>query len=682
MRAARLAIATRSSFVEPLVHRPVREMELEAHGVRDIELGKSCPAHAGSGVDAVLASLLASARAGGAPAAVAAWLAGEKPPLRALAVLPELSARVVEAKRTGSSELPSLHELLVALQTETAQAYTRLCAEHPHAAASVNSDALMSFDPLAEALRSGVQSFVPPSVRRSRVPGMTAPTTDAITAEKPLRVLIAGAGVGGLVLANALETSGSHVSYTVLERTKEFKKFGGPIQLASNAMQGLLDLDADLYKDIEAHATFTGDRTNGIKDGLRDEWYAKFDLRTPASIRKMPYTCVVDRPDLQDALLKRVGHNLRNAAGISTYRTNADGTVTAVLDDGEEVVGDVLIGADGIWSKVRQTMRNAESDRDGATYSGYTVFAGELDYGYKDPEDPNSIGGDPECGYKVYIGPQQYFVITDIGNGRYQWYAFLSRPEGSEASEPKPAGVSPYLQDLFTGWSPECLDILRATQEHEIEQRDLFDRPPSVLQPWTDGPVALLGDAVHAMMPNLGQGGCQALEDARVLSEKLTAATARHEVPALLQEYRNRRLARSAAVQGLSRIASDIIIKGFDTPAKVVFKDGKLAAENFNYAGIVTRLLQPILPIFFSVQFNFLYSGWKNEPLALEPIRDFFLLAPAVLTAGSLALDVVGGAELGEGITTFLARDEVMDATVQADSVFAQFASFFTNLFG
>merc|ERR1711881_510426 len=59
--------------------------------------------------------------------------------------------------------------------------------------------------------------------------------------------------------------------------------------------------------------------------------------------------------------------------------------------------------------------------------------------------------------------------------------------------------------------------------------------------------------------------------------------------------YRNRRLVRSAAVQGLSRFASDIIIRGFDTPAKIV--DGRL--ENFNYAGIVTRLLQPILPIFF-----------------------------------------------------------------------------------
>merc|ERR1719460_2647165 len=106
----------------------------------------------------------------------------------------------------------------------------------------------------------------------------------------------------------------------------------------------------------------------------------------------------------------------------------------------------------------------ARGPESGVTYSGYTVFAGELAYD----------GGDPECGYKVYIGPNQYFVITDIGKGRYQWYAFLARPEGSEESEPKPDGVSPYLQSLFTGWSPEVHDILQATREDEIEQRDLF----------------------------------------------------------------------------------------------------------------------------------------------------------------------------------------------------------------
>merc|ERR1712029_269337 len=79
------------------------------------------------------------------------------------------------------------------------------------------------------------------------------------------------------------------------------------------------------------------------------------------------------------------------------------------------------------------------------------------------------------------------------------------------------------------------------------------------------------------------------------------------------ESYAQRRKIRSAAVQGLSRFASDIIIRGFDTPAKLSWEDGKPKFENFNYAGIVTRLLQPILPIFFRVQFAFLYDGWRND---------------------------------------------------------------------
>merc|ERR1719353_250724 len=387
----------------------------------------------------------------------------------------------------------------------------------------------------------------PSVVRRPRcseprcIASVEKPYSDAITGENPLRVLIAGAGVGGLALANQLELADANVEYVVLERTSEFRKFGGPIQLASNAMESLRSLDGELYSEIEGRATWTGNRTNGIKDGIRDEWYAKFDLKSPAQSRGMPYTCVVERPELQEIMMRRTNHNIRTASGVESYRTNADGSITAIIDGGEEVHGDVLIGADGIWSNVRASMTDTPSrgDESGVTYSGYTVFAGELNYDH----------GDPECGYKVYIGPQQYFVITDIGRGRYQWYAFLARPADSEASEEKPDGSSPYLQNLFVGWSPEIHDILQATQEHEIEQRDLYDRPPSVFKPWTKGRVALLGDAIHAMMPNLGQGGCQAIEDALVISEQLTSLSSRGEIEGALQGYRNRRLTRSAAVQ-------------------------------------------------------------------------------------------------------------------------------------
>lgn len=221
---------------------------------------------------------------------------------------------------------------------------------------------------------------------------------DAITPDNPLRVIIAGAGVGGLALANVLcKNPAMHV--TVLEQTAAFKRFGGPIQLASNAMQLLSDMDADLYKKVRDKFTVTGDKMNGIKDGIRTEWYAKFDLASPAASRNMPYTGVIDRPDLQDIYLSAlpVG-TVQNGAGVASYEQLDSGAVKAVLANGEHVVGDVLIGADGIWSAVRATMRGkpAKGVESGATYSGYTVFAGELAYASPD---------NGQVGYKVYIGP-------------------------------------------------------------------------------------------------------------------------------------------------------------------------------------------------------------------------------------------------------------------------------------
>ena len=201
--------------------------------------------------------------------------------------------------------------------------------------------------------------------------------------------------------------------------------------------------------------------------------------------------------------------------------------------------------------------------------------------------------------------------------------------------EEKPDENSLYLQDVFDGWSKDIHHILKVTKENEIEQRDLYDRPPSVIKPWTKGDVALLGDSVHAMMPNLGQGGCQAIEDAFVIAQELESATSRTEIEKKLQLYRGRRLIRSAAVQGLSRFASDIIIRGFDTPAKITFKDG-VKFENFNYAGIVTKMLQPILPIFFSIQFNFLYEGWKNNfAIDLNAAIRFAVVGGVILLIGA-----------------------------------------------
>lgn len=157
---------------------------------------------------------------------------------------------------------------------------------------------------------------------------------------------------------------------------------------------------------------------------------------------------------------------------------------------------------------------------------------------------------------------------------------------------------------------------------------------------------------------NLGQGGCQAIEDAYVISNELATATSRTEITGKLKSYQQRRLIRSAAVQGLSRFASDIIIRGFDTPTKIVWEEGKALprVENFNYAGIVTRMLQPILPIFFKVQFNFLYEGYKNE-LAIDVVA-----AATFLVVGGLMLLLSAGVVGEAGIAASIGLEALIGA--------------------
>ena len=187
-----------------------------------------------------------------------------------------------------------------------------------------------------------------------------------ISEENPLKVVIAGAGVGGLALANVLSKN-PKVDVTVLERTDKFKRFGGPIQLASNAMQLLKEMDEEVYDQIMDKFTFTGDKENGIKDGIRTEWYAKFDLASPAEARDMPYTGVIDRPDLQDIFLNALPEGVvQNGDGVSSYSTDKHGSVAVQMESGETVKGDVLIGADGIWSAVRAQMRDQPARGEGS----------------------------------------------------------------------------------------------------------------------------------------------------------------------------------------------------------------------------------------------------------------------------------------------------------------------------
>jgi len=461
-------------------------------------------------------------------------------------------------------------------------------------------------------------------------------------AGRPLKIAIAGGGVGGLTAALYMLKNGFDV--TIYEKTAAFARFGGPIQFASNALSVLKEIDEKLFDRIMDKFTFTGTRACGLKDGLRADgsfrmtddslfylldkeapadWFVKFPLKQCADLFGLPYTGVIDRPDLQEILMDECSKIkpdfITNGNAVESYEDHGKGQgVTVCLADGTKEEADILVGCDGIWSAVRAQMYGEEikgtsadkKKRQGCNYSGYTVFAGETVLKTDDYY---------ETGYKVYIGPQRYFVTSDVGGGRIQWYAFFALPPGTKKAPSGWGGSTredqldpgenlvDYIKSLHQGWSDEVMTVLDATPPESVEQRDLYDRSPEFFRSWAQGNVVLIGDAVHPMMPNLGQGGCQAIEDAYVLTETLINCKSTAKIENSLQDFYRNRIVRVSIVQLLSRLASDLIINAFDTPWSPHDDLGK------SWKSYLTFLWKPLLQYaIFPLQFAYLYSYYPT----------------------------------------------------------------------
>jgi 2-polyprenyl-6-methoxyphenol hydroxylase-like FAD-dependent oxidoreductase len=239
--------------------------------------------------------------------------------------------------------------------------------------------------------------------------------------------------------------------------------------------------------------------------------------------------------------------------------------VKALLVDGSDVEGDLLIGADGLYSVIRSQLFGSDKPR----YAGYTGWRGITAFAHNRLTPGISLGRGAQFGQVPLKGGEQVY-----------WFATKKLPEGESEM---PGGRRPTLLTLFGKWHAPIADIIRSTDEEAIIRTDIYDRPP--LRRWGEGRVTLLGDAAHAMTPDLGQGACQALEDAVTLARCLKG---RSDPTFALRSYEARRIPRTNGVARASRLVGKIY--QWENPLACYLRD-RFFKSQF-YASLQLRGLQ------------------------------------------------------------------------------------------
>ncbi|MEU3462998.1 FAD-dependent monooxygenase [Streptomyces sp. NPDC006733] len=345
-------------------------------------------------------------------------------------------------------------------------------------------------------------------------------------------VLIAGGGIGGLAAALSVAKQGRRT--TVLERRSEFTELGAGIQLAPNAFR-MLDL-LGVGDEVRKRAVHVEELR--CMDGTTGEHVASMALTSAYRRRfRNPYS-VVHRIDLYQPLLDACRREdlieLRTSCAVVGYRQDV-AQVTVVLDSGQKVTAAALIGADGLRSVVRQQVVG----------DGEPVVSGQTIYRSLLPMDrvPEELRWNAVV---LWAGPGWNFVHYPVGGGSLLNLAATRDDGASRAMAGLPAEKAHVMAQF-----PQVHDSARQLLDLGEEWRSwvLCDREPH--SGWTDGRVALLGDAAHPMLQYATQGAAMALEDAVLIGALLDCG--RDEVVQRLEKYNGERRERTARAQRVSR---------------------------------------------------------------------------------------------------------------------------------
>lgn len=344
-----------------------------------------------------------------------------------------------------------------------------------------------------------------------------------------MKIAIIGAGIGGLAAASLLHRAGHEVG--VFEQAPRFARVGAGIQMAPNAMKVLRGLGIE---ERVRSIAFQSERA------LSREWNtgeitSELTLGRAVEDRYGAPYLFLHRADLHAAIESVVPAGLVRLNTRLTGLTQADDAVELAFADGSHSSADIVIGADGVHSLVREILLGPEEPRFTGRVAYRTTFAASR---LRTPIAPMRT---------KWWGPDRHMVVYYVTRSLDELYFVTSVPESAEWMTPESwsaKGDLATLRKAYEGFHPEVQTVLDACPE--VYKWALLDRDP--LPRWHEGRVVLLGDACHPMTPYMAQGAASALEDAAVLARCLENVT-RDRVDSAFALYEATRKPRASAIQ-------------------------------------------------------------------------------------------------------------------------------------